>query len=61
MFSDDELSSKITFGGYDLEKFAHPEGELNFHSITSSFRWNLNFESISLRFGEDSDLNRETT
>ena len=36
----DSDTSKITFGGYDKEKFALPEVDMNFHDInTTSGEW----------------------
>lgn len=47
-------TSKITFGGYDLEAYAYPNETVRFHNITSdSSHWMLNLEKMTLTNTDD--------
>ena len=47
-------SSKITFGGYDLESFAYPNETLRFHDIKNgSVHWMLTLEKMTLKNTDD--------
>jgi hypothetical protein len=43
-------NSKISFGGYDLEKFAHKNSELAYHYVypQNAIHWQLSLPQISV-------------
>lgn len=46
MFIDQNDISKITLGGYDLDKYA--SGSLNWYDITTDFYWEIPMHSVSI-------------
>lgn len=46
LVGSDESPSKVTFGGYDLQKYA--KSDIHWHNLKSDFYWTVDLKSAYL-------------